>query len=198
MDKEVKKIIGLTAREIFLSLVDLPFGFYQNFEHPRHRSFRIDKLRFERKEERQKFLNNVGYLLRKRMIRKFIQGKKEYIELTKKGKKDAKIIIAKNFKIIKPKKWDGKWRIVIFDIADKNKIARDILRGMLKRMNFYMLQESVFIHPFDSYNEVKYIVNLYKLGGSVRYLISEIIEGEKDLINHFLKENILTKNDLRK
>ena len=132
------------------------------------------------------------------MIRRFIQDKKEYIELTNKGKKSLKVIIAKNLKILKPKKWDGRWRMVIFDVPDNNKIAREVLRGMLKRMNFYMLQESVFVYPFNSYNEIKYIVDLYNLKGCVRYLISEIIEGERDLINHFLGKNILAKNDLKK
>src|SRR3989344_4076427 len=48
----------------------------------------------------------------------------------------------------KSKKWDGKWRIIIFDIPQELHRERNILRRRLRSMGFYMLQKSVFIFPY--------------------------------------------------
>ena len=48
-------------------------------------------------------------------------------------------------KIDKPKIWDKKWRIVVFDIPEKQRGARDSLRTYLKKLDFYELQKSIFI-----------------------------------------------------
>lgn len=41
-------------------------------------------------------------------------------------------------------KWDGKWRLVIFDIPEKRRQARDILRSKLKEWGFVPWQKSVW------------------------------------------------------
>lgn len=42
-------------------------------------------------------------------------------------------------------KWDGKYRIVIFDIPEKRRIARDLLRSKLKSWGFIQWQRSVWV-----------------------------------------------------
>lgn len=42
-------------------------------------------------------------------------------------------------------KWDGKWRIVIWDIPEKRRMARDLLRYKLKWLGFKQLQKSIWI-----------------------------------------------------
>lgn len=42
------------------------------------------------------------------------------------------------------KKWDGKWRVVIFDVPEKRRQARDLLRGSLKKWGFIRWQQSVW------------------------------------------------------
>src|SRR3990167_11331039 len=37
-----------------------------------------------------------------------------------------------NFKFNIPKKWDGKWRVIIFDIPDKKRRTRDQIRSLFK------------------------------------------------------------------
>ena len=44
--------------------------------------------------------------------------------------------------------WDGYWRIISFDIPEKLRRKRDILRSILKRKGFIGIQNSVFIAPF--------------------------------------------------
>ena len=41
--------------------------------------------------------------------------------------------------------WDGKWRIVIFDVPEKRRVVRDLLRHNLKSWGFTPWQQSVWV-----------------------------------------------------
>ncbi|KKS64482.1 MAG: Repressor in ring oxydation complex/ phenylacetic acid degradation pathway related protein (PaaX) [Candidatus Daviesbacteria bacterium GW2011_GWA2_42_7] len=41
-------------------------------------------------------------------------------------------------------KWDGKWRLVVWDIPEKRRVARDLLRFKLKQLGFTQWQKSVW------------------------------------------------------
>lgn len=43
--------------------------------------------------------------------------------------------------------WDGRWRMVIFDVPESQRPARDYIRGVLKRVGFYEFQRSMWIYP---------------------------------------------------
>ena len=80
--------------------------------------------------------------------------------------------------IKKPKVWDKKWRIVLFDIPEKKRQARDVLREALKRMNFYEYQKSVFIHPYPCQDEIDYIVEYYEIRQYVRIVTATELDNE--------------------
>ncbi|MBU3965134.1 hypothetical protein KKG29_00865 [Patescibacteria group bacterium] len=84
-----------------------------------------------------------------------------YISLTDEGKKKANWLQIDSLKINKPKKWDRKWRIVIFDIAQLKKIYREAFRGKLKELGFYQLQKSTWIHPFDCRPEIELLKDFF-------------------------------------
>ena len=48
-----------------------------------------------------------------------VQYDKGFLQLTKNGEAEFCRLARTNFKINKPKRWDKKWRIVIFDIKEK-------------------------------------------------------------------------------
>ncbi len=98
--------------------------------------------------------------------------------LTDKGKEKIITFNIDNLEIKKPKIWDKKWRIVIFDIPEKKRQARDVLREALKRMNFYELQKSVFIHPYPCQDEIDYIVEYYDIRLYVRILTAIELDNE--------------------
>lgn len=41
--------------------------------------------------------------------------------------------------------WDGKWRLVLFDVPEKRRAARDLLRNKLKQWGFKPWQQSVWV-----------------------------------------------------
>jgi len=71
------------------------------------------------------------------------------------------------------KKWDGKWRIVIFDIREKDRKDRDFLRFKLVSLGFGKLQESVYVTPLDVLVDLKEFLKSEKLYG--RVLVFEAI-----------------------
>lgn len=44
-----------------------------------------------------------------------------------------------------PPRWDGKWRIVVFDIPEQKRLVRNLFRRNLKKWGFKSLQKSVWI-----------------------------------------------------
>ena len=92
------------------------------------------------------------------------------IVLTKDGKQKALKFEFDEMEIKKPVKWDKKWRIVIFDIPEKKKKAREALRRKLKGLGFQELQKSVFVYPFECEDEIDFIVEVFEIRSYVRFL----------------------------
>ena len=79
--------------------------------------------------------------LRENGLVDFITDEEIVLKLTDKGKEKA--VLAKL--LLEDEKWDGKWRIIMFDVPEKRRIARDILRSKLKAWGFMPLQQSVWV-----------------------------------------------------
>ena len=70
-----------------------------------------------------------------------------FIRLTSRG--SNKVVRDFPFLSFQNKKWDKKWRVVVFDVEETNKQIRERFRSKLKELGFGMLQKSVFITPHD-------------------------------------------------
>lgn len=58
------------------------------------------------------------------------------------------------FNRLQQKRWDGKWRFVIFDIPEQQRLLRGLVRDKLKHLGFGMWQKSVYASPHDVVREV--------------------------------------------
>ena len=67
------------------------------------------------------------------------------------------------------KKWDNKWRLVMFDIPETQRSTRDKLRRSLTNLGMGILQGSVWISPIDLKDKVMKISERLNLGSSLRY-----------------------------
>jgi DNA-binding transcriptional regulator PaaX len=92
-----------------------------------------------------------------KLIRVVQRGDEDFLEITELGKKELLKYNINDLKIKKPKIWDGKWRMVIFDIPEKFRDGRVALSQKLKEMGFYRLQKSVFVYPYECENEIDFI-----------------------------------------
>lgn len=102
------------------------------------------------------------------------------VSLTEKGKLRALNISFRNF-YNKKEKWDGKWRMIAFDIPEKCKKGRDAIRYRMKLGGFYELQESLFLYPYDCSKEIKALVGLFKLEKYVRFGLLDFVDNEKEI-----------------
>ncbi len=97
-------------------------------------------------------------------------------------------------KIIKEKrevkKWDGKWRAIIFDIPENRRNQRNFLRKELKWIGFKELQHSIWIIPHDIERELLCLMKLWHIDftGDIRFLVAEKIIGDDDFREVFFPQ----------
>ena len=98
-------------------------------------------------------------------IEKVVENGEPYFKITSQGKKH----LVRLFPIYKlaDAGWDGKWRVVIFDIPEIDKKTREYLRWKLLSWGFGMLQKSVYISPLDVLVDVKEYLKSQELHGKV-------------------------------
>lgn len=98
-------------------------------------------------------------------VEKTLKGGEVYLRLTGEGKEK----IIRDFPLLafQKKKWDGKWRMVLFDIAELNRKKRDMLRAKLKELGFGMFQESVYISPHNFTKDLVEFLIASQLAGFV-------------------------------
>ncbi|MBI2023201.1 CRISPR-associated endonuclease Cas2 [Candidatus Giovannonibacteria bacterium] len=107
------------------------------------------------------------------------------IILTSNGKNKALTYDLENIRIKKMENWDKKWRIILFDIPEKHKKARDAIAKLLKNMGCYKFQKSVFVHPFECRDEVDFVIEFFSLRPYVRYIVADTIDNELHLKQYF-------------
>lgn len=139
-----------------------------------------------KKLRRERFLQDLKRLQDRKLIdyRQLPDGRVK-ITLTKQGKE--KTLMFDLDRMTLPKQsWDGKWRLVIFDIPDRQKKAREALRQKIKNLGFYHLQKSVFITPYDCENEIDFICSIFEINrNNVLLLEVNWFEGAEKIQHYF-------------
>lgn len=105
-----------------------------------------------------------------------------FISLTNKGKKKAGRFQIDSLKIKKPKKWDGMWRLVIFDIPHLRSVQRNAFRGKLIELGFVPLQKSIWICPYPCKDEIALLRDFFGLSEKeIRLVTAKNIENDSHL-----------------
>ncbi|MEK7071702.1 MAG: hypothetical protein AAB959_00225 [Patescibacteria group bacterium] len=124
-----------------------------------------------------KSANAFSYLKRRGLIEVERDGHDVHIALTGEGKKRAGKYQIDDLEIKKPKRWDKKWRVVIFDVPHGDRVKRNAFRYKLKNFGFYSLQKSVWIYPFDCKGEIKLLREFFGLNDKqIQTLLVEKME----------------------
>lgn len=144
-----------------------------------------------KKINQQNFNRSIRRLSKEKLIEeKMLPNGSFKLILTAEGKRQAKILslMGSSINFKKPKKWDRKWRIVLFDIPEKDRLFRDILREHLRNLKFYKLQHSVFVSPHPFEKPILELITLYSAEPYVRVVTATKIDNEAKIINHFFKK----------
>lgn len=139
-----------------------------------------------KKYPKLKVSDTFSKLRRRGLIEIERKGAQIFIRLTAEGRKRAGIYQINNLSIRKPQKWDRKWRLVIFDIAELKKVHREAFRGKIKELGFLPIQRSVWIQPFPCGDEIALLRDFFGLDKKdVQIILAEKIENEENLKKAF-------------
>ncbi|MCF7835902.1 MAG: CRISPR-associated endonuclease Cas2 [Candidatus Marinimicrobia bacterium] len=108
-----------------------------------------------------------------------------FVRLTKKGHRKLLKYQLREKAIKKPKKWDGKWRVVIFDVQEQARNLREGLRKELINLGFIKLQNSVWVYPYECEEIIGLVKTYFCIGKNVLYMTVEKIEDDKWLREEF-------------
>lgn len=119
----------------------------------------------------------VGKLQKQKLIRVYYDRGEPMARLTPKGEAVlARHVLSERLR--QPQKWDGKWRVVIFDIHEFKRTTRDRIRKNIAHFGFLKLQNSVWVFPYECEEIVTLLKADCRLGQELLYMAVEKIEND--------------------
>ena len=106
------------------------------------------------------------------------------VRITDKGKREILKFRLGGVKI-KKGKWDGKWRMVFFDVAETDRRKRGDLRRYLRQWGLRQMQESVWVTPWEIRDEIRYLREVLDIPHAVKWGLLSEIENAEDLKEWF-------------
>lgn len=137
-------------------------------------------------QENQKAWKKFNVPLLKRNLQRLYENKlvevvrengQEVIKLSQKGQTKYLRYKMENWSE-QDKGWDGKWRVVLYDISKLKKDKQESFRRMLKQMNFWPLQKSVYLTPYRCQEAINYLREYFNIGEEVILLEVSKLENE--------------------
>jgi len=126
----------------------------------------------------------LGRLARRGLVTFEEKNGRRYTRITENGRKVLQLETQRAGHLGK-KKWDRRWRVVIFDIPEKRKNVRVSLRRFMSEYGFVRLQDSVWVYPYDCEDLIALAKANFHIGADVLYMIVERIENDKHLREYF-------------
>ena len=129
-------------------------------------------------------LNMAGYFLRLRK-QKLIDIKEDgsyhKIVLTENGREVYLRFNYEELEIKTPKIWDRNFRIIVFDIPETKRAARNSLREKMKELRCIRFNNSVWVYPYPCQKEIDFIANYWGIGKYVHFILARDITN-RDLL----------------
>lgn len=125
----------------------------------------------------------VGRLFVKGYVKKNARG---LLEITEKGKRYLELEQARlTAPVAQRRRWDKRYRLVMFDIPQKRRVVRDRLRLLMGQFGFMRLQDSVWVTPYDCEELIALVKAELRVGNDVLYAIVDQIGNEARIKEHF-------------
>lgn len=119
-------------------------------------------------------------LIRRGLVEEVQRGRIIGYQLTDQGRERLARRELKSAELTISRKWDGKWRLVTFDVPEKRRYLRDHLRIHLTRLGFYPLQKSVWLYPHPCEDVVRLIKVDLGLGRKVQCVAFKRFEDREE------------------
>ena len=145
----------------------------------------LDYLPNEKYNLRYRAKSAAGRLVAKGYVAWVEKGGKKFLRITPVGRKAFEFEQAKVALKNQKKKWDGRWRMVVFDVPEKRRKIRARLCATMSEVGFIRLQDSVWVYPYDCEDFIALLKAELKIGKDVLYAIADTIEHDKGVRKHF-------------
>ena len=141
----------------------------------------------KKKFKRELFLRDLKRLQSRKLLDYRVLPNGEIkVVLDKLGRKYELVYRFDTLQLDMKQKWDRKWRMVVFDIPEYKKAARDALRSKLKTLGLYPVQDSVFVTPYNCEKEIDFICSVFDLDRNcILIFYVDHFEGEEKLKHYF-------------
>lgn len=138
------------------------------------------------KKEKRNIEIAIDRLKKRRLVAIEERKGEAYLSVTQKGKEVLRKFEIESISVPKSEKWDTKWRVMMFDIPEKHKSARNALRGKLRQLGFYPLQKSAFVHPYECQDEIDFVTEFFGVAKYTQYLLCDDLGANEGVVRqHF-------------
>ncbi len=144
-----------------------------------------NKTFFKNARERANYRYRRKLALHRLIDDALIQKEGLHLSITNIGRNSLGYAVQQTRQLLYRQTWDGKWRIVAFDIPEKYASLRDKVRDVLKRAGFQKLQQSIWIFPHECEELVLLMQEESILSKYVLYGVLERIGNDKQLKKRF-------------
>lgn len=140
----------------------------------------------KRAQLRYQYRSTLGRLAQKGHVIFEERDGKKYARITETGRRALAFEQEKaRLTTKKSRRWDKRWRVVVFDVAERRRPTRDRLRKLMQGVGFVRLQDSVWVFPYECEEFIALLKAELKLGSAVLYMVVDQIENDKYLRAHF-------------
>ncbi len=129
--------------------------------------------------------STIKRLRKKKLVTIEERDGEKIVILAKYGKQRIVKYSLDNLTIDKPKVWDSRWRLVIYDVPKQKRHLRDLFRETLKSLGFYQLQESVWLYPYPCEPQITFLREYYGVGNEVVYVVATTLEDDAPYRTYF-------------
>ena len=136
-------------------------------------------------EQRNRIWKTIKYLESKERVQIEERNGERILILTKRGKMVLDDVVIADIEIQRPRIWDQKWRIVMFDIPMHRLRTRIPFREKLQDLGFAMYQKSVFVYPYECREEIAAVAEHYGVRDHVQYLTVEEMSNMREYVRKF-------------
>lgn len=136
-------------------------------------------------KDRYRIKRTIIGLQKKKLVNIYTKGGNQVVEITKAGERKVLEYNLDDMKLKVPKKWDGWWRIVMFDIPESKRKMRSAVSWKIKELGLFPIQKSVFVSPYVCKNEIDFIGEFFDVRDHIVYIKAKEIEGVGKLKAHF-------------
>ncbi|MEK7577469.1 MAG: CRISPR-associated endonuclease Cas2 [Patescibacteria group bacterium] len=128
---------------------------------------------------------SIHRLQKQKLVEILYKDEIEIVILTQFGKRRILKYALNELSIEAPKQWDGRWRMIIYDVDEKKKKLRDTFRRALISLGFLKLQESVWVYPYPCEEQITFLREYYGVGSEVIYVVATKLEDDTPYREYF-------------